>query len=137
MKLSDNYLKIVEWSDEDKCYVGTCPKLFYGGCHGMDQAKVYAELCEIVEEQIELYLEDGRPLPPPTRKVYSGKFVLRVKQDLHRIIAVRALQSGKSLNGFCQELLESAVLGPIQPPREKVYSSKRPSPKVPVKKRLK
>jgi len=35
MKNSDRYLKIVEWSEEDQCYVGTCPGLFYGGCHGM------------------------------------------------------------------------------------------------------
>jgi predicted HicB family RNase H-like nuclease len=126
MKISDRYVKIVEWSEEDKCYVGTCPTLFYGGCHGMDQAKVYAELCEIVEESIELYKEDGKPLPPPTVRQYSGKFVLRVKQDLHRIIAVRALQSGKSLNGFCQEILEAAVIGPGKVPREKVFSTKRP-----------
>ncbi len=25
MKVSDQYLKIVEWSEEDQCYVGTCP----------------------------------------------------------------------------------------------------------------
>ena len=28
--------------------------------------QVFAELCEIVEEMIELYHEDGKPLPPPT-----------------------------------------------------------------------
>ncbi len=27
MRPSDRYLKIVEWSDEDQCYVGTCPGL--------------------------------------------------------------------------------------------------------------
>ena len=34
MKMSSRYVKIVEWSDEDQCYVGSCPGLFYGGCHG-------------------------------------------------------------------------------------------------------
>jgi hypothetical protein len=34
--------------------------------HGDDQKKVFNELCEIVEEAIELYRKDGRPLPPPT-----------------------------------------------------------------------
>jgi hypothetical protein len=28
--------------------------------------EVYKELCEIVEEWIELARRDGRPLPPPT-----------------------------------------------------------------------
>jgi predicted RNase H-like HicB family nuclease len=63
---SQKYLKIVEWSDEDGCYVGSSPGLFYGGCHGDDEEEVFAELCQIVEETIELYHKDGKPLPPPT-----------------------------------------------------------------------
>lgn len=110
MKFSDRYLKIVEWSEEDGCYVGTCPGLFYGGVHGMDQAKVYAELCEVVEENIEIYLEDKRPLPPPTNRDYSGKFMLRVDPELHKVMALRATQAGQSLNAFCQGLLKAAVL---------------------------
>ena len=66
MKESARYIKIVEWSDEDECYIGTSPGLMYGGCHGDDEKAVFAELCDIVEEIIELYHEDGKPLPPPT-----------------------------------------------------------------------
>ncbi len=66
MKASANYVKIIEWSDEDQCYVGSAPGLFLGGCHGDDEKAVFAELCEIVEEAIELCLQDGRPLPTPT-----------------------------------------------------------------------
>ena len=40
MKNSDRYLKIVEWSEEDQCYVGSCPNLIYGGCHGNNEAEV-------------------------------------------------------------------------------------------------
>ncbi len=66
MKESDRYVKIVEWSEEDQCYVGSSPGLMFGGCHGDDQQQVYQELCEIVEEMIELYHQEGKPLPPPT-----------------------------------------------------------------------
>ena len=66
MKESARYAKIVEWSDVDQCYVGSSPGLFYGGCQGDDEKQVFAELCEIVEETIELYHKDGKPLPPPT-----------------------------------------------------------------------
>jgi predicted RNase H-like HicB family nuclease len=66
MRDSDRYVKVVEWSEEDGCYVGRCPGLLYGGCHGSDQQAVFAELCEIVEEAIDIYHQDGRPLPPPT-----------------------------------------------------------------------
>lgn len=66
MKESDRYAKIVEWSEEDDCYVGSAPGLFYGGCHGDNEQQVFAELCQIVEETIELYHKDGKPLPPRT-----------------------------------------------------------------------
>ncbi|MYN66158.1 MAG: hypothetical protein F4X11_14190 [Acidobacteria bacterium] len=66
MKESARYFKIVEWSDEDGCYVASCPGLFLGGCHGPDERAVFAELCVIVEETIDLYRADGKPLPPAT-----------------------------------------------------------------------
>jgi predicted RNase H-like HicB family nuclease len=69
MKDSARYVKIVEWSEEDQCYVGSSPGLIYGGCHGDDEKAVFDELCRIVEEAIALYKADGKPLPPPT----SGK----------------------------------------------------------------
>jgi predicted RNase H-like HicB family nuclease len=66
MKESTLYAKIVEWSEEDQCFVGSVPGLLFGGCHGPDEKEVFAELCQIVEETIELYHQDGKPLPPPT-----------------------------------------------------------------------
>ncbi len=69
MKESARYVKIVEWSDTDQCFVGSCPGLLYGGCHGDDEKEVFAELCDIVEEAIALYKKDGKALPAPT----SGK----------------------------------------------------------------
>lgn len=60
------YVKLVEWSEEDHCFVGSCPGLFYGGCHGADEQAVFAELCSIVEETLELYRQQGKPLPPTT-----------------------------------------------------------------------
>jgi predicted RNase H-like HicB family nuclease len=66
MKENARYLKIVEWSEEDQCFVGSCPGLFYGGCHGDDERRVFEELCQMVDETIALYHQDGKPLPPPT-----------------------------------------------------------------------
>jgi len=59
------YAKIVQWSDEDGCYVGSCPELFYGGCHGDDERAVFDELCRLVDETIELYHKEGKVLPTP------------------------------------------------------------------------
>ena len=66
MKDSAKYVKFVEWSSKDECYVGSAPGLAYGGCHGPDERAVFDELCEIVEEAILLYRNDGKLLPPPT-----------------------------------------------------------------------
>ena len=101
MKDSDRYLKIVEWSEEDQCYVGTCPGLMLGGVHGEDETEVYKELGQIVDEWIRIYEEDGEPLPEATaNKVYSGKFVLRVGEQLHKDLAIEALRSEESLNTY-------------------------------------
>ena len=53
------YVKVVEWSEEDGAFVGPC-------CHGTDEVEVYRQLCEIVEEWVEIAYRKGRPLPPPT-----------------------------------------------------------------------
>tara|TARA_R100001143_G_scaffold52730_1_gene48003 strand:- start:32 stop:271 length:240 start_codon:yes stop_codon:yes gene_type:complete len=66
MKDSAKYLKLVEWSEQDQCYVGTTPGLIEGGCHGEDEREVFNELCRIVDEAIAIYHQDGMPLPPPT-----------------------------------------------------------------------
>ena len=106
MKPGDQYLKIVEWSDEDGCYVGTCPGLMRGGVHGDDEAKVYAELCRVVEEWIAIHEADGTPLPETTvGRDYSGKFVVRVGKDLHRELTINALREGVSLNAYCAKVL--------------------------------
>src|SRR5713226_2757696 len=95
------YPKMVEWSDEDGCFVGTCPGLMYGGIHGQDEAKVYAELCEAVEEVLEILATDGHALPEPLAgKKFSGKFVVRVEPALHRRLVLKARVAGESLNSI-------------------------------------
>ncbi len=65
MKTNNHYPKIVEWSEEDQCYIGSCPGLIYGGCHGDDEVKVFKQLCKIVDEWIEIYQKDNQELPKP------------------------------------------------------------------------
>jgi predicted RNase H-like HicB family nuclease len=78
MKDSAKFAKIVEWSEEDRCYVGSAPGLIYGGCHGDDERQVFAELCDIVEEAIALYRANNKPLPPAT----SGRDLANRLQDV-------------------------------------------------------
>ena len=66
MNDSMKYVMIVEWSEADRCDVGSSPGLVYGGCHGDDELEVFAELRRSVDEVIALYGKDGKALPPRT-----------------------------------------------------------------------
>ena len=59
-------VKVVEWSEEDGAFVGQCPGIIGPCCRGPDEVEVHRQLCEIVEEWVELAREDGRLLPAPT-----------------------------------------------------------------------
>ncbi len=105
-KKRDKYLKIVEWSQKDGCYVGTAPGLIMGGVHGKDELKVFKELCQVVDEAIDLLEKEGRALPTPTaNKKYSGKILLRIPPDLHKELAIKALKEGESVNKIIQSQL--------------------------------
>lgn len=107
---SADYLKLVEWSDEDGCYVGSAPPLVGPSCHGSDAAQVFRQISEIVEEHLKIREEDGLPIPPATlQKDYSGKFVLRVGPALHKALAIRATLAGDGLNEFCVKQLDEAA----------------------------
>ena len=66
MKDTDRYIKIVEWSEQDQCYIGSAPGLLYGGCHGDDELAVFRELCDIVAETVADIHASNQPLPPAT-----------------------------------------------------------------------
>ena len=108
-RLSARYPRVIEWSLEDGCYVGSAPPLIGQCCHGKDEARVYAQLCRIVEEWIAVLEADGHALPEPlAAKKFSGRFVLRVAPALHRRLAAKALAAGESLNSYCVKTLVKA-----------------------------
>jgi predicted HicB family RNase H-like nuclease len=111
MKARDKYLKIVEWSKADDCYIGSIPGFLGPCCHGDNEEVVYKQLGKILDEWIEIHEHDELPFPEETAdKSYSGKFILRVNKELHKLLSIKALQSNLSLNQLCENLLKSSVL---------------------------
>jgi predicted HicB family RNase H-like nuclease len=107
--VADRYAKVVEWSEEDGCYVGRVPALGYAGVHGPDRTKVLEEICRVAEEIVAIHLEDGRKLPSPTRRRYSGKFMLRIPPGLHEALALEAERSGRSLNAAAERAIRNGL----------------------------
>ena len=103
------YVKVVEWSPEDGVFVGSAPPLIGQACHGDTEAEVLTQLQKIVEEWVEILLSDKKPLPPALdKKVYSGRFVVRVKPELHKRLALQAAARDESLNEFIVSRLASS-----------------------------
>ena len=63
--LVGKYSHVVEWSEEDQCFVGRCPELFLGGCHGDTEEEVHEQLDEIIADVVAHYEKEGKPLPEP------------------------------------------------------------------------
>lgn len=114
-------VKVVEWSDEDKCYVGSALPLMGPCCHGDDEATVYKELCEIVEEwehEGGIRTPGAKASNPTADKKYSGRFVLRIDPKLHKALAIKAARQGRSLNAYVEEkLVGSTFLRTYKEPR--------------------
>jgi predicted HicB family RNase H-like nuclease len=100
------YLKIVEWSADDQCYIGSAPPLIGQSCHGATEADVIKKLQVIVEEWVAVLLTDGRPLPKGIEnRRFSGKFVVRLTPEAHRKVTLKAMARGESLNEFVSATL--------------------------------
>ena len=107
---SNQYVKVVEWSEEDNCFIGRVPGLALGGIHGKNEKKVYEKLCDLTDEWIKIHTEDGVPLPAATAgKSYSGKFNLRVGEELHERLTYESLKVSESLNSYVVKVLKEKV----------------------------
>jgi len=105
------HVKIVEWSQEDGCFVGSAPPLIGRCCHGDSEEDVFLQLSQIVSEWLSIHAADSGRLPANlATKRFSGKFQLRIGADLHRLLALRAASSRKSINDFAVEAIERAVV---------------------------
>ncbi len=110
MKKSNQYLKVVEWSEEDQCFIGRIPGLALGGVHGKNEAKVYEKLGTLVDEWIAIHEADDAPLPAATvGKKYSGRFNIRLGEALHARLAVESMKVNESLNAYCVKVLKNEV----------------------------
>lgn len=101
-----NYNGTVEYSREDRCLfgkvIGIKSLLSYEG----DSVQ---ELEEDFQDVIDRYLEDCKERNIEPEQPYKGTFNVRISPELHRNIAVYAIEHGKSLNAVVEEAIVNMV----------------------------
>lgn len=103
------YLYRVTWSEEDGEFVAACvefPSLSWLAATPEDALH---GLRELVTEVLADLAGTGEPVPEPlSTKAYSGKFNLRVGEQLHRRLAMEAAEQHVSLNQYVVRKLTQA-----------------------------
>ena len=97
-----HYSSLIEWSDEDGCFIGSAYPLVGQCCHGATRAEVAAKLEAIIED----LLDDPdwlRNVPEISDKEYSGRITLRVSPEDHKLLAAKSASRGMTINRFLKE----------------------------------
>ncbi len=81
MTANTRYRGVVEWSDEDQCFVGSFPGIIGPCCHGDDKDQVFRQLRQIVNEWLEIESEE-REKSSYSNNSSSRPYVDRVKSHL-------------------------------------------------------
>ena len=101
-----NYNGTVEYSREDNCLfgkvVGIKSLLSYEG----DSVH---ELEKDFQNVIDEYLEDCNEKNVEPEQPFKGTFNVRISPELHRVIAVYAMEHGKTLNKVVEEAIGNLV----------------------------
>ena len=98
-KKVDRYTYRVTWSEEDGEYVGLCVEFPSLSWLEKSQEKALLGIRKVVAETVTDLKRTKEPVPEPlSTRPYSGKFMVRVPPEVHRMLAMKAAESGVSLN---------------------------------------
>jgi predicted HicB family RNase H-like nuclease len=95
----DRYTYRVTWSEEDGEHVGLCAEFPSLSWLEKNPEKALAGIRKLVRECIGDMAARKEPIPEPlSARRFSGKFMVRVPPETHRMLAIQAAESGVSLN---------------------------------------
>ena len=105
-KKVDRYTYRVTWSEEDKEYVGLCVEFPSMSWLDKSQEKALLGIRKVVAETVMDLKRSKEPVPEPlSARPYSGKFMVRVPPEVHRMLVMKAAESGVSLNRWVSSKL--------------------------------
>lgn len=95
----DRYTYRVTWSEEDQEYVGLCAEFPSISWLEKTPERSLQGIRKLVKGIVADLERNKEPIPEPiSTRSYSGKFMVRVPPEVHRMLAVKAAESGVSLN---------------------------------------
>lgn len=101
-----NYNGTVEYSKEDRCLhgkvIGLKSLLSY---EGKSVQELESDFLNVIDE----YLKDCEQRNVKPEQPYKGSFNVRINPELHRAIAVYAIEHEKSLNAVVEEAIKNMV----------------------------
>jgi len=96
---NDRYTYRVTWSEDDSEYVGLCAEFPSLSWLSSTPEAALKGIRKLVAETVADMGSNNEIVPEPIAcRQYSGKFMVRVPPDVHRNLAIRAAESGISLN---------------------------------------
>ena len=100
------YTFIIEWSDIDKCFLGSIVEFEHNMTCGKTREEVLANLKEALVSYVTTSLENGMEIPEPLKiNDYKGNITYRTSKERHYRIAKQAKLNGKSINAFIDETI--------------------------------
>ncbi len=95
----DRYTYRVTWSEEDEEYVGLCAEFPSLSWLEKSPEKALSGIRKVVKETVADLRKSDEAIPDPiSTRPYSGKFMVRVPPEVHRMLAIKAAESGVSIN---------------------------------------
>jgi predicted RNase H-like HicB family nuclease len=95
----DRYTYRVTWSEEDDEHVGLCAEFPSLSWLEPTPESALTGIRSLVRKVVADLKRNGEAIPEPiSTRPYSGKFMVRVPPQVHRILAIQAAESGVSLN---------------------------------------
>ncbi len=95
----DRYTYRVTWSEDDQEYVGLCTEFPSISWLEKSQEMALLGIRKLVAETIADLKRNNETVPEAiSTRSYSGKFMVRVPPEVHRMLAIKAAESGVSIN---------------------------------------
>ena len=95
----DKFTYRVTWSEEDQQHVGLCAEFPGLSWLANTPERALSGMRKLIRDTVSDLEANNEPVPEPlSARAFSGRFVVRVPPEVHRSLAIKAADSGVSLN---------------------------------------